>query len=63
MRTWLKEIREKSGRPQEDIAQECGLTRQAISAYETGKAVPSISAAKKIAAALNFDWQRFYEEG
>lgn len=58
----LLQKREEKKMTQEKLAELTGLTRQAISAYETKKAVPSVNTAKKIAAALGFDWQRFYEE-
>ncbi len=62
MRTWLKEIRERGGRPQEAIARECGISRQYYGYIEAGTRNCPVPTAKRIAAAMGFAWQKFYEE-
>ena len=58
----ILEERKRSGKSQEDVAHEVGLSRAGYANIEAGKRMPSVSVAKKIAAALGFDWTRFYEE-
>ena len=58
----ILEERKRSGKSQEDVAHEVGLSRAGYANIEAGKRNPSVSVAKKIAAALGFDWTRFYEE-
>ncbi|MHB1153530.1 MAG: helix-turn-helix transcriptional regulator [Eubacteriales bacterium] len=63
MRIWLKDIRISQKKTQEEIASEIGKTRQYYSAIESGERgnpLP-VPTAQKIAAALGFSWQRFYE--
>lgn len=60
--TWLAELRREKGLTQEQVAAECGLTRSSFGNIETACRAPSVKTAKKIAAALGFPWQRFYEE-
>ena len=64
MRTWLKEIRKDKKMSQEDVGKASGLSRQYYNMIETGhRGKPlSVDVAKKIAAVLEFDWQRFYED-
>lgn len=61
---WLINIRKKNGMSQENIASKCGISRQYYSFIEAGKrgAKLPVPTAKKIAAALGFEWQRFYED-
>lgn len=47
--TYLKEIRIEKGLTQEDVATKIGLTRQAISSYESGKRQPGIDILMKLA--------------
>ena len=60
MRTWLIAIR--GNRTQKEIAQICGISQNFYSWIETGERTPSVSVAKEIARALDFDWAKFYEE-
>lgn len=60
MRLWLKNIR-KDNR-QETVAEMAGITQQMYSAIELGERRPSVDVAKRIAAALDFEWTRFFEE-
>ena len=64
MRKWLIEIREKCGLTVEEAAEKSGISRTMyyyIESGERGAKLP-VATAKKIAAALGFDWQIFYEE-
>lgn len=58
-RTWLIEIRGKL--TQEQVAKLAGISRSAYSNIENGRGL-SVKLAKKIAAALHFDWNLFFEE-
>lgn len=64
MRKWLAEIREKKGLSQYDVAKITGLSQSYYAAIETGaRGKPlSVTAAKKIADALGFEWTRFYPD-
>lgn len=62
MRDWLIEIREKLGVSQYKAAEMCGISQSYISAIELGTRNVPVPTAKKIAAAFEFDWQRFYED-
>ena len=59
---WLKEIRMESGKTQEEVADEAGITRGAYCNIETGERRPSVDVAKRIAGVLGFDWTRFFED-
>ena len=59
---FLKKWRIEHGMTQEEIATKCGISRQYYSLIETGERKVPVWTAKKIAAALGFDWQRFYED-
>lgn len=64
MRKWLVEIREKLGLTVAEAAVKAGISQTMyyyIESGERGAKLP-VTTAKKIAAALGFDWQRFYEE-
>ena len=64
MRTWLKEIRERTGRTQKDMAETVGITQEMYSHIENGKRIlpTKCDTEKAIAAVLGFDWTRFFEE-
>jgi putative transcriptional regulator len=57
----IRKIRMMAGMSQADIANATGLNPAAISLIERGKRIPRPKTAKKIAAVLGFDWQKFYE--
>lgn len=61
-RGWLKEQRKSVNKTQQDVAGECGISRQLYSFIENGDRGATVPTAKKIADALGFDWQRFYDE-
>lgn len=54
--------RKRTGKSQEEIALEVGISRAGYANIENGKRTPSVPVAKKIAAVLGFDWTRFYDE-
>lgn len=58
-RTWL--IEKRGNLRQEQIAILAGISRSAYSNVERGKGL-SVPLAKKIATALNFKWQIFFED-
>lgn len=64
MRSWLKKIRKKCGLTAEAAAKKAGISRTMYHYIESGErgAKLPVTTAKKIAAALGFDWQRFYED-
>lgn len=60
MKEWLREIRgEKSTY---DVAKEIGIAQSTYFSIETGARRPSVDMAKRIAAALGFEWTRFFDE-
>ncbi len=64
MRTWLVDIRKTAGKSQYEAAAECGISQSYYAAIETGvRGNPlNVKIAKRIAAALGFDWKKFYED-
>ena len=64
MRKWLAEIREAKGLSQYKAAELAGISQSYYAAIETGgRGKPlSVDIAKKIAEALDFDWQLFYPD-
>ena len=64
MRKWLKEIREKKGLSQYEVAEKTKLSQSYYAGIETGargSKLP-VETAKKIAEVLGFDWIKFYED-
>ncbi|MCS1351189.1 helix-turn-helix transcriptional regulator [Mechercharimyces sp. CAU 1602] len=61
-RKWLVDIRKSQGYTQQDIADKAGVHRSTYSQYEQGIRNPSITSAKKVANALGFRWENFFEE-
>ena len=64
MRVWLKEIRTAAGLSQAKVAKKSGISQRfycGIERGERGKPL-NVNIAKSIAKALNFDWQRFYDD-
>lgn len=59
-RDWLIDLRGRF--TQEQVAKLAGISRSAYSNIESGKRAPSVDAAKKIAKALNFNWQIFFDD-
>ena len=61
-REWLIELRKEKNKTQQDVAIAGDISRQYYSFIESGERGVPVPTAKRIAAALGFDWQRFYEE-
>lgn len=61
---WLKELRQKRGMSQKKVADKSGISQQYYAFIESGDRGTKlpVPTAKKIAAVLGFDWQRFYED-
>jgi len=47
---------------QEEVSCAVEIAQASYSNIENGKREPSVPVAKRIAAALGFDWTRFYDE-
>lgn len=63
MRKWLKEIREKKGLSQYQVAEQARLSQSYYAGIESGDRghkLP-VKTAKRIANVLGFNWTRFYE--
>lgn len=58
-RTWL--IKKRGKLTQEQVALLAGISRSAYSNVENGRGL-SVRLAKKIASALKFDWNLFFED-
>lgn len=61
-RCWLIKTRTSLGLTQKDVAERAKITRSYYTRIECGEYSVPIETAKKIAAVLGFDWQRFYDE-
>lgn len=53
--THIKRLRAAKRMTQEELAEQLHVTRQAVSAWETGKALPDVEMLERIAAALDAD--------
>lgn len=60
---WLKDIRIKAGMTGDQVGTAAGITQQYYNFIENGKRRPSVPVAKRIAAVLEFDWTRFFDDG
>ena len=58
----LREFRRKAKITQAKLAERSGVSQGYIAHIESGRRVPTVKTAKKIAEALGFDWTRFYED-
>lgn len=56
----LAEMRKNKGYTQQTLADEVGVTRQQISAIETGQSLPSVPTAKAIADALGIGLEELF---
>ena len=62
MLNWFIAMRKSKNLTQVQLAETVGISPSYVASIETGdRKVPGWTA-KKIAAALGFDWQRFYED-
>jgi transcriptional regulator with XRE-family HTH domain len=55
----LRFLRESKGARQYRVADLAGITKAMLSAYETGRQLPSVLSLVKILAALGISWQHF----
>lgn len=62
IRIWLKELREKEGLNQQQLAEKVGVSREYISMIESGQRNPSVNLAKKIAIFFNIEWTLFFDK-
>jgi len=62
MRTWLMERRKLMRLTQKEVADMAHMSQPSYYAIEAGKSTPRPMAAKRIAAALRFDWTKFYDD-
>lgn len=62
MREWLIALRKAKKLTQTQLAEEVGISPSYVTSIETGKRRVPVLTAKKIAAVLGFEWQRFYED-
>ena len=59
---WLKKKRADKSMTLADVAKKTGISESYYCQIENGARNAPVHTAKKIAAVLGFDWQRFYEE-
>lgn len=57
----IKHIRRTAELSQQQLADLAGVCQTEVSKIERGERRPKPGTAKKIAAVLGFDWQKFYE--
>jgi len=64
MRTWLVDLRRKSGLSQMAVAKAAGMAQSYYAMIETGDRGHPLPAgtAKRLAAVLGFEWTRFFED-
>ena len=58
--SWLAKIR--GNRTRAEVAAEIGIAQSTYTGIETESRKPSVATAKRIGAALGFDWTKFYED-
>lgn len=58
----LKELREKAGLTQQELADQCNVIRQTISNIECELSRPSVETAKLIAKVLDIPWTDFFSD-
>lgn len=56
----LKQLRQKYGLSQDQLAQEIGMSRSTIAMVETDKNQLTVSLAKKLAKVFEIDWKDFF---
>ena len=61
IRAWLEKIRTKKKMTMREVATAAGISECYYSQIESGKRNVPVPTAKAIGAALDFDWQKFYE--
>lgn len=58
----LKAVRRERGLTQEQLAAKAQIARTVITNIEIGQARPSVETAKALAAVLDLDWWKFFED-
>lgn len=58
----LRDIRKRHGLTMKQLGEQTGLSESYISMIENMERTPSVSAAKRIADVLGFDWTRFFNK-
>ena len=58
----MRDIRKERGMTMKQLGDVTGLSESYISMIENMERTPSVPAAKRIAAALGFEWTRFFEK-
>lgn len=61
-RGWLRQIRKMKGLSEKSAGDTVGVAQSIFHRYETGELTPSVATAKKIGAALGFDWTLFFTD-
>lgn len=56
----IRELRKRDGLTQQELADQCGCTRQTIIALEQGRYVPSLSLAMRIAGIFGLQVERVF---
>lgn len=59
---WLKKKRAEKAMTLAEVAKETGISESYYCQIENGSRNAPVHTAKRIAAALGFEWQRFYED-
>lgn len=62
MKKWLIDYRDKNGLSQNELAGKVRVSREYISMIENGNRNPSVEVAKRIANALGFEWEKFFND-
>lgn len=62
LRVNLMEERKKANFTQREVGKLSGISESYYSMIESGDRKPTVKTAKKIAAALGFDWTLFFED-
>lgn len=57
----IRELRKSNGLSQTQLSKAVGISKQAMSNIELGKAKPNIETAKRLGKVLGFDWWKLYE--
>ena len=58
----LKSEREAKEMTQQELADRCGVIRQTIAEYESGRIKPSVPVAIKLGEVLDFEWSKIFTD-
>ncbi|MBA4538119.1 helix-turn-helix transcriptional regulator [Bacillus aquiflavi] len=61
MRVWMKKIRMNKSLTQEDIAEQCKISRSYYTHIENGTKTPTVPVAKRMANFFDCEWTIFFE--